>query len=200
MNHYTITRIHGQPDWNSIPWLSVENHQWTEPTDIRMKVQICYNEAGFHLHMRAWEKEVRAVFNEPLCDVCRDSCMEFFFRPVADDIRYFNIEMNPNACSYIGFGSSTADLIRLVIQNEDTIMQKRVNYTEDGWELYYTVPVEVIRVFFPGYQLESGMQIRANCYKCGDDTSVPHFITWNYVDYPTPSFHQPSHYGLMTLE
>lgn len=200
MNHYTITRTYGQPDWSNIPWLSVENYQWSEPIGIRMKVQICYDETGFYLHMQAWEKDIRAVYNEPLSPVCQDSCMEFFFRPVAEDIRYFNIEMNPNACAYIGFGSGMPDLVRLVLQNEDTVMQKRVNYTEDGWELYYTVPVEVIRVFFPGYYLKSGMQIRANCYKCGDNTAVPHFISWNHVDVPSPSFHQPNHFGLMTLE
>ena len=132
--------------------------------------------------------------------VCEDSCMEFFFRPVAEDLRYFNLEINPNGQMYIGFGPNMPELVRLALQEEDQILQKQCNYTEDGWEVFYTFPVSVIRVFFPGYALKSGMKIYANSYKCGDECVIPHFISWNKVEVPEPSFHQPEHFGLMVLE
>lgn len=200
MRQYTITKVTGAPDWSKIPSLDVDNYLWCEPLDIKMKTQICYDENGLHVHLRAWEKDIRAELTEPMSMVCEDSCMEFFFRPVADDLRYFNLEINPNAQMYIGFGHNMGDLVRLALQDEDALLHKKCSYTEDGWEAFYTFPISVIRLFFPGYELKSGMQIRANSYKCGDYTVKPHFIAWNPVNVMPPSFHEPEHFGLMILE
>ena len=200
MRQYTIKKVNGEIDWNSVPALDVDNYLWCEPLDIRMKSQICYSEEGLHVHLRAWEKDIRAELNEPMSMVCEDSCMEFFFRPQEGDLRYFNLEINPNGQMYIGFGPNMPKLVRLALQEEDTLLQKKWNYTEDGWEVFYTFPVEVIQVFFPGYELKSGMKIYANSYKCGDETVKPHFIAWNPVDVVVPSFHEPEHFGLMVLE
>ena len=200
MRQYTITKVTGNPDWSKIPSLNVDNYQWCEELDIKMKSQICYDENGLYVHLRAWEKDIRAELTEPMSMVCEDSCMEFFFRPVAEDLRYFNLEINPNGQMYIGFGPNMPELVRLALQEEDTLLQKQCNYTADGWEVFYTFPVSVIRVFFPGYELKSGMKIYANSYKCGDECVIPHFISWNKVEVPEPSFHQPEHFGLMVLE
>ena len=199
MREYTITKVSGAPDWSSIPSLDVDNYQWGEPLDIQMKSQICYDETGIYVHLRAWEKNIRAELNGPLSMVCEDSCMEFFFRPVAEELRYFNVEINPNGQTYIGMGDGQ-ELIRIAPENEDEYLEKKWNYTEDGWEVFYKIPVSFIRVFFPGYVLRSGMILYANSYKCGDCTVVPHYISWNFVDVPEPSYHQPTHFGKMILE
>ena len=200
MRQYTIKKVSDAIDWTQIPALDVDNYLWCEELDIKMQSQICYSEKGLHVHLRAWEKDIRAELTEPMSMVCEDSCMEFFFRPDENDLRYFNFEMNPLGFTYIGFGHSMKDLIRLALQDEQGMLQKKWNYTEDGWEVFYTFPVEVIRVFFPGYALKSGMKIYANSYKCGDETVKPHFIAWNPVDVVLPSFHEPEHFGLMVLE
>ena len=157
MRQYTIKKVSDAIDWTQIPALDVDNYLWCEELDIKMQSQICYSEKGLHVHLRAWEKDIRAELTEPMSMVCEDSCMEFFFRPMEGDLRYFNLEINPNGQMYIGFGHSMKDLIRLALQDEQGMLQKKWNYTEDGWEVFYTFPVEVIRVFFPGYALKSGM-------------------------------------------
>ena len=200
MREYTIKKVIGSIDWNTVPCLDVDNYLWCEELDIRMKTQICYDAEGLHVHLRAWEKDIRAELTAPMSMVCEDSCMEFFFSPVEGDLRYFNMEINPNAQMYIGFGLNGRNLIRLAIPNEDALLQKQCRYTEDGWEAFYTVPLSMIRLFFPGYELKSGMRLRANSYKCGDRTVKPHFIAWNPVAVKNPSFHEPEHYGLMILE
>ena len=60
MKQYTITRIEGQPDWSTIPALQVDHHNWVEPVDISMTAQICYDDKGLYLHLRAWEQNIRA--------------------------------------------------------------------------------------------------------------------------------------------
>lgn len=199
MKHYTIARVSDPVEWAEIACLDVNNHQWLPRTDIRMKAQICYSCDGLYVHMRAWETQIRAVHREPLSMVCEDSCMEFFFRPQEGDLRYFNVEINPNGQTYIGFGYNVEELVRLVLPNEDVLLQKRVVLLPDGWECFYCIPISVLRIFFPDYQLTSGKKIYANCYKCGDKTEQPHYISWNPIQSQTPCFHRPMDFGEMLL-
>ena len=196
---YRVKRIEAV-DWTEIPCVELRHQPWLTPCDIEAKAQMCHDGENLYVRMEAKEKNIRAELNGPLDPICCDSCMEFFFRPVEGDLRYFNLEINPNGQMYIGFGPNMPKLVRLALQDEDALLQKKWNYTEDGWEVFYTFPAEVIRVFFPGYELKSGMKIYANSYKCGDETVKPHFIAWNPIDVVVPSFHEPEHFGLMILE
>lgn len=200
MNEYTITKVNGTPDWSKIPALQVDHPNWLQAADISTTAQICYDENGIYVHMKAREAHVRAEVNAPLGMVCDDSCMEFFFRPDENDERYFNIEMNPLGFTYLGVAYNRYQICRLTPANEDEIMQKKTARTDDGWEVFYTVPVSFMQLFFPGYQLKSGKKIYANCYKCGELTEQSHFHSWNPCKSVNPDFHQPKDFGLMILE
>lgn len=199
MNPYIITPVNGQPDWEKIPVMEVSNHQWLPQTDIKMQAQVCYDKTGLYIHLKAVEKHIRAELNAPLCEICEDSCMEFFFRPQEDDLRYFNVEINPNCCTYLGYGINLPELMRLAPENEEAMMEKTARRTPDGWEVFFKYPICYIRVFYPGYELTPGKKIYGNCYKCGDQTVQPHFITWSKIDSPEPCFHKPEDFGLMIL-
>ncbi len=199
MREYTITRLQGAPDWASIPALLVDTHNWLPPVPISTAAQICYDETGLYVHLRSWEKEVRAQHDGPLSMVCEDSCMEFFFRPEETDPRYFNFEMNPKGRTYIGFGFDRYRHCRLAPNNEDALLEKEARLLENGWEVYYKIPVAFLQVFFPGYALTPGKKLYANCFKCGDLTPVPHYLSWNPCTAPEPDFHQSRDFGLMTL-
>jgi len=41
---------------------------------------------------------------------------------------------------------------------------------------------------------------RVNFYKCADDTSHPHWLTWSPVDLPEPNFHHPQSFGILQFE
>ena len=125
--------------------------------------------------------------------------MEFFFCPEEGDARYFNLEINPNGSMYIGFGYANPRPIRLVLNDEDTLLNKQVRYTDDGWEVFYPVPVSLIQAFYPDYQLAAGKVIRANCYKCGDKTKKLHYLSWNPCSKEIPDFHVPEDFGIMFL-
>jgi len=165
-----------------------------------MTSRICYDEDGLYIHMCATEPKIRAEYKEPLSMVCEDSCMEFFFSPVPGDERYLNFEINPNCRTFIGVGSGRADNVRLAPMNEDALFQKKCLFTEDGWEVFYRIPLIFLRSLFPTCELRSGTVIRANCYKCGDLTEEPHYLSWNPVDHPTPDFHRSCDFGTMILE
>ena len=200
MRTYTISRVSGAPDWDAVPELQVDEHLWLESDHIAMQAQICYDEDALYVRMTAVEPQIRAEHNAPMSTVCEDSCMEFFFCPNAEDDRYVNIEINPNCCTYIGIRSCRADGIRLAPKDEDGLFQKQAIRTETGWQVSYRIPVSFLRVLFPGYALIPGAVIRANCYKCGDRTEKPHYLSWNPVDSPKPDFHRSCDFGIMILE
>ena len=69
------------------------------------------------------------------------------------------------------------------------------------WTVEYRLPVDLLRRYNneirrPG----SGVTWRANFYKWGDKTSHPHWLTWSFVDHPTPDFHLPRFFGTLEFE
>ena len=197
MRTYTILPVHtGEPVWTEVPYLQVDNVQWLPDAGICMAQQLCYDAEYLYVHQRAWEQNIRAQRTGYLQQVCEDSCMEFFFS-LTDDGRYFNFELNPNGCVHLGLAYGRHNSAQLVPKKMEELFDVRANYLDDGWELYYRIPLSFIHLFYPGYHWEAGTQIRANCYKCGDLTAQPHYITWNPVSSDTPDYHRPQDFGLM---
>ncbi len=199
MKQYTIVSVCGKPHWEEIPTLQVDIHNWRPKVDIAAEAQICYDSMGLYLHMRSWEKNVRAEVTDPLGAVCDDSCMEFFFQPNEKDPRYFNFEMNPTGVSYVGLCYDRDRSCRLAPDYREDIFQKKINRLPDGWEIFFTIPVSFIRVFFPDFELKPGLSLYGNCFKCGDLTEQVHYLSWSPCRYPEEDFHQTRNFGHMVL-
>lgn len=195
MNTYTIVPRPEALDWEQIPAADISYLVATKPLPICAKARLCYDDKALYVRLEAVEQEIRATLTGLLDEVCEDSCLEFFFRPDPDDLRYFNIECNPNGCLYLGFGSSVNDLIRLI--PEAPFIHPEIARTEDGWMTTYSIPYSFIRQFFPHFSPAPGRSIRANCYKCGEKTPQPHYITWNPIPDEPLTFHCPQHFGTM---
>lgn len=198
MKSYVISRADGAPDWESIPPLSVSEVLWLPDAGISMTQAVCYDDESIFVHQLAAEKNIRAELFGTDCQVCEDSCMEFFFSPCPDDGRYFNLEVNPNGAFFLGLGHGREDLKRLY--PEASVFSIRTSRSPDGWETFYRIPLSFIREFYPDYAFTSGLRIRANCYKCGDLTETPHYLSWNGVSCETPDFHRPEDFGEMIFE
>lgn len=201
MNTYTITKVSGTPDWSAIPTLEIaQSYRKTlDEIPIRAWTQIAYNETALLVRQRALEPVLRKELTGLLDEICEDSCLEFFFCPIEEDERYFNIEYNPLCRRYLGFGSRMADLVRLIPEEDNDEFCPQVTEFDGGWELTYQIPYHFIRRFFPDFDPAPGKAMRANCSKCGNLTQTPHWLTWN----PIPcvnnklTFHLPSAYGRM---
>ena len=199
MNRYEILKIDGQPDWNKIPTLSVDNILWLPDAGIRMTQQICYDKQKLYIHQKAVEEHVRAEYTDVLAQVCEDSCMEFFFCPEVDSVRYFNFEWNLNGALYLGWRTDRDNAARLQLNDHKSLFNFHGAKTPDGWEIFYEIPVFFVQLFVPDFVLKPGVQLRANCYKCGKLTPKPHYLTWNPSTSPNPDFHRPQDFGFMTL-
>ena len=199
MRTHVISKRPENLDWTQLPVANIDHLLWTPEVDLSATAQICYDENALYLHLSAKEKNIKAEYTGRLDMPCRDSCLEFFFCPIPGDSRYFNIEFNPNLCMYLGLGIGNGNLIRLLPEGESSFEPKAMR-TADGWELTYRVPFCFVRIFFPEFCAESGTRIRANFYKCGNETVQPHFLAWNRVISEVPAFHRPCDFGELVFE
>ncbi|MBR5571017.1 MAG: carbohydrate-binding family 9-like protein [Oscillospiraceae bacterium] len=189
---YTVAPVCGAPDWDAIDVIDVSEVLWLPDCGIRMQQQLCYDAQYLYVHQRAWETNIRAELTGNLQQVSEDSCMEFFFSPLGDG-RYFNVEINPNGCMRLGYHGT--DMTLLLTPKDMADFAITPQRTEDGWQLEYRIPFSFIRIFFPDFRAESGAEMRANFYKCGDKTATPHYLAWNPIDSPAPAFHRPQDFG-----
>ena len=185
--------------WDNVTKEELLCQPWETIDHIRTWFQLCWNEQGLHIRMQSVEKDILCRFDGLLDSVCKDSCMEFFFSPQPDG-RYINIEINPNGALYVGLCYERSKYARLVRTDMKNVLQLRTFTTEDGWGIEYTVPLSFLSLFYPDLNLQAGKQMRANFYKCGDDTVTPHYITWNHVGTPAPDYHQPAYFGQVILK
>lgn len=194
MRSYTILPKPKNLDWNEIPIVPIDTRLWTPEVNIEATAQVCYDADALYLRLSAKENNIRAEEKGPIGVPCQDSCLEFFFSPVADDNRYFNIEFNPEKCMYLGIGTSRYDLVRM-LPNSDDLFKACSLRTDDGWEITYQIPFSFIKLFFKDFAATPGKKMRANFYKCGDLTVQKHYFSWNPITIATPDFHRPEYFG-----
>ena len=194
---YMIHSVISEPIWSTIPQLELTHILWKPDCGIRAYAQFCHSAEALHVHLRAVEKNIRAEYTTPLSPVCCDSCLEFFFMPEKED-RYFNFEINPNGCLYIGFGHGRKDSTALCRENMKDLFDIRPQKTQDGWEVFYRIPLSFLRLFLPDFTFTGAL--RANVYKCGDLTAHKHYLSWNPVTSETPDFHRPEDFGVMLFQ
>ena len=197
MKEYNIV-YQKTPDWSQIEKINVDFANWVENPGIKVEAQLAWNENELMYHGIAHEKDVRATFDAPGCEVCNDSCLEFFFMPEGDT-RYINVESNPNCAIWLGIGTDMPDRIRLLLQDEKGILKMKANRTDDGWELFYSIPLSFMQMFYTGYEFKTGNVLKVNLMKCGDATPKLHWLSWEPFDPENKTFHDSKFFGKMTL-
>ena len=200
MKKYNIKIINDLPDWNSIEKLSIDIPYLDTPDSITAAAQICCNNEKFFVHLETKEKnylrEEKGLMGLPYLD----SCLEFFFSPIENDTRYFNIEFNSNACVFFGLAGGADSIMRQT--PEDTSMdffKPNILTYEDSWEIFYEIPFYLVRRYFPDFKVYEGKKIKANCFKCSDNSTPPHYLSWNLVEGSPFAFHKPECFGQMTF-
>ncbi len=201
MNHYDIKSVKGSFDWKDIPVLEMGCYYKESPDFIKAYAQICCGEDSLNLHLWTTEPERSEEETELLGTPCLDSCLEFFFSPMENDRRYFNVEFNANGCLCLGIASGREDMTRLVSSGIEPkrIIIPQIDKKDGGWDLYYSITFEFIRRFFPDFEPYEGKTIKANCYKCSHRSRYKHYLSWNPIEGMPVSFHRPECFGEMTF-
>ena len=212
--HPTVSEPSLQADWEAEAWAPAETAEIAcfrpEGSDHRPKTQVRLLADAEALHgiFRVEDRFVRCVhqgFQQP---VCRDSCVEFFFRPDTGP-GYMNLEMNCGGsflCYYIhdwrrvgaeglaGYKELDEGLGKTIGIAHSLPERVEPERTEPlVWTLQFRLPLAVVEAFVGPLGSLSGRRWRGNFYKCGDETSHPHWASWSPVS--ELNFHLPECFG-----
>jgi hypothetical protein len=186
--------------------LKLEITNWAEyPYQPEVSVQIAYNENELFLQYQVNEQSVKAEITKSNGRVWTDSCVEFFLSPEGND-EYYNLEMNCIGTALLGYrkkGETTVHTteeqisgIRRISSLGNSPFPERKEQTH--WQITIAIPWKVF--FKHSLQTVQGMKMRGNFYKCGDELTVPHFVSWTKIKTPQPSFHAPEFFGGLEFE
>ncbi len=179
----------------------LETINWPEypyKPDVKFKIAYCQNQILLKYYVT--EESIRAIASNMNDDVYKDSCVEFFISTKSND-SYYNFEFNCIGIPSASYGSGRhnrelidPELLQLIqvrsSLGNDTFEEKTGGH---NWELMLMIPTDCM-VKDENIELE-GLTAKANFYKCGDDTIIPHFVSWNPIGTEQPDFHQPSYFG-----
>ena len=182
------------PNWEHDETQYLSPCRWSPNPPPHVSVQALWRDDALIFRLCSDTPPSRAVNTAQDSSVWEDSCLEFFFMPDGGD-RYFNFEINPNGCLYIEFGHNRSDRFVLYRSDIPDRFDIRTARTEDGWEIFYQIPLEFIRLFYPEFEFSGAL--RANVYKCGDQTVKSHYLSWNPITSEKPDFHRPEDFGIM---
>jgi len=219
---YTINRAVAPPafcgDWDGPAWAQANTleiahfHPKSSDHRPRTRAKMLYDDLGLYVLFRVADRFVRALQTEHQSHVYRDSCVEFFVQPKPGG--YFNIEFNcigtmllyymadpprgpdgklqghrilpPEELATIRVGHSLQDELR-----------EEIAEPVDWW-LEYFIPNALLERYAGPLDPPAQRRWRGNFYKCGDDTSHPHWASWAPIE--RLDFHQPDHFAPLTFE
>lgn len=188
-----ITDKINQVNWNSFPY----------KPDVSFK--IAHSGTEIYLQYLVKEKYIRAKHKNDNDSVWTDSCVEFFVSPVNDG-SYYNMEFNCIGTTLIGFGYGKPDRERAGIDitskiernsslGNDAIENKEGEFS---WTLTLVIPVSAF--FKHTIETLSGVTVKANFYKCGDELKESHYLSWKPIEFSRPNFHLPEFFGEVHFE
>lgn len=203
-------------DWEKFPWGDVpanllHNYMGTKPAHFpRAEVKIIYDNMAVCVMFRIEDRYVRATATAHQDNVFKDSCVEFFFTPGPDLSKgYFNLEMNCGGTMLFHFQMQPRE-DRIVIPVSECQKIKRMHSLPRlvdpeievpvVWSVAYRIPIALLRRYCRVITPAPQALWRVNFYKCADDTSHPHWLTWTPVALPGPNFHHPQSFGFLNFE
>ena len=189
-----VNKFGGDP--NFIDVVNWEEYSYKPEISFR----IAYDDDNLYLRYDVKEDCVRAQATENNGQVWLDSCVEFFLSPEGND-DYYNFECNCIGTKLLGFRSPGVEAEHA----SDSIIDKIEVYSSLGNEPFeektggfsWYLEAKIPWSSFWKHQI-SGLKrktMKANFYKCGDELSKPHFLSWNPIHTEQPSFHQPRFFG-----
>ena len=164
-----------------------------------VKFRIAHTGSEIWLKYFVQEKYIRALETRTNGDVYKDSTVEFFIS--LDGKEYYNFEFSCIGTIHLSHGPGRGNRTRILPEIAEKITihsslgtepfeEKTGNFT---WEMMIRIPIECFA--FDSLKTFDGLKATANFYKCGDETSEPHFVTWNPILTEKPDYHQPGFFG-----
>jgi hypothetical protein len=201
----------GNATWNYLEKASLINYMGEKPKHFPIvTVQIAYSESSLYARFIVLDKFIKCVNTTYQSDVWKDSCIEIFFIPgLLKNDGYFNLEINCGGTALFNFQKAKgvnvipidiADFKELEIYHSLPIEIREEIEGPLKWEIAIKLPFKILKKYYDFSLPISGSKWFVNFYKCADETSNPHWITWTKVKNARPDFHLPQYFGELYFE
>jgi len=200
-------------NWNKEAWQQAESLTLDYHMGDILKYQpavearLLYDSSCIYVIFKVDDQYVRCLTTEPNGPVWTDSCVEFFFAPNASyPEKYFNLEINCGGTPLMFYNL----IARKEYQTVDPVLLEKIRIAHSlpktieeeisqptQWTLEYCLPLELLTRYSEIDYPKKGVEWKANLYKIADNTSNPHYLTWNPVQKPEPDFHLPEFFGTL---
>ncbi len=205
-NPVEINAVWDKYPWNDIEAIQLTNYMGEKPAHFPVTyAKVAYNEKAIYVIFHVEDQYVKAVHAKNQDAVYKDSCVEFFFIPDGKiEHGYFNLEMNCGGTMLFHHqikprSGSVAIIPEHISQIEvATTLPKIVDpemAAKTSWVVEYRIPFSILKEYHDFANPSEGSEWKANFYKCADESSHPHWITWAPVKNPAPDFHLPEFFG-----
>ena len=165
------------------------------------KFKIARSSTAFFIHFVVNEEQIRAIYTSDHDSVWQDSCVEFFCQ-IPGSKTYFNFEFNCIGTCLATERASRTEAVNPLSPDKMSQIKRfaslgREPFEEKSGDFDWTLTVEIpFRII--GIDADNLPKIiKANLYKCGDETSVPHYVSWSPIGVEKPDFHRPEFFGEM---
>jgi hypothetical protein len=219
MKEYSISLTNTPPEmkgmWDGSVWQDVSAievaYYRLEGTAHQPKTlyKMLYNRERIYGIFKVADQYVRCIHTAFQSDVYKDSCVEFFVQP-SDQNGYFNFEFN---CGGAMLASFVTDPTRIdggvksfvPLTTDDDLQIQRYHSLPNivdpeitqkiVWLLEFSIPFAVLEKYVGKLGNVSGQTWRGNFYKCGNETSHPHWGAWSPIS--ELNFHLPNNFGIL---
>lgn len=216
--HFTAHPPSLDAQWDEASWSRAETldvqHFRSESSAHRPRTlaRLLHSPEGISGIFRVEDRFVRCLRTEYNSEVWKDSCVEFFAQPKSGR-SYFNFEFNcggAHLCSHIvnpertpeGFKEFTRippEIGRTVRVRSSLPKLVDTEITDPlTWTLRFFIPFALFEHLVGPLGDVGGQTWRGNFFKCGDETSQPHWAAWSPVD--ELNFHLPRCFGEIKFE
>ncbi len=160
---------------------------------------IARSDNALFINYRVTDKNVRAIYTKDQSDVYKDSCVEFFCM-VENANEYTNFEFNCIGTCLASHRKGREEGIVPLSKEELQTIERYSSLPcqsfelikgEVQWHLCVKIPFQLMGID----KNHLPKKIKANFYKCGDETEVMHFVSWSPISTETPDFHRPEFFG-----
>jgi hypothetical protein len=222
MSYYTVRYADVRPtlegEWSGPVWAHAETlevgHFRPEGSEHQPHTlaRLLWDERALYGIFQVQDRYVRCVHSGYMAPVYLDSCVEIFLQPRADK-GYLNFEFNCGGSLLSfhivdptrvpgGFKDFTplpeSDVNRVSIYHSMPPQVEPEIVEPTKWYLEFSLPFSLLERWAGPFHPMGGQEWRANLYKCGDETSHPHWASWAPLD--ETNFHLPRCFGTIRFE
>ncbi len=222
MNLCWVRRISSPPpldgSWNEAGWERSEIlpvcrfHPRSSDHRPRTRARLLHDSRFLYVSFRVQDRYVRAVHTRSQDPVWKDSCVELFIQPRPEG-GYFNFEVNCGGAMLLSLiedprrtdgGFARCRMVEDAWMERISIYHSLPQRVEPeiveplDWVVQYAVPFELFEAYLRRRVRPDGESWRGNLYKCGDETSHPHWASWSPIGEEL-DFHRPNTFGVIAF-